>query len=128
MPEVRPGGVTACTRHPWRVLEWLMLLSAVLRVACRSHRAVAVEHLLLRQPLTVALRARPRPPLSRHDRLFWLAARRRCADWRRLAPARTRPTRGRGRDSGSAPPGEPYSRTPQPDPGGVPARVVLRAR
>src|SRR5262249_56898016 len=68
---------------PWRMREWLMLLLAVARVACRSRGAVMVENLLLRQQLTVALRARPRPPLRRRDRLFWLATRRLCADWRR---------------------------------------------
>jgi hypothetical protein len=65
------------------VLAWLVLLFAVLRVASRSRRDVVVENLLLRQQLTVALRARPRPPLRRRDRLFWLAARRLCIDWRR---------------------------------------------
>jgi hypothetical protein len=60
-----------------------MLLLAMLRVACRSRGAVMVENLLLRQRLTVALRARPRPPLRWRDRLFWLATRRLGADWRR---------------------------------------------
>jgi hypothetical protein len=42
-----------------------------------------VENLLLRQQLAVALRARPHPRLRRRDRVFWLVARRLCADWRR---------------------------------------------
>jgi hypothetical protein len=54
-------------RQPWRVLERLMLLFAVLRVACRSHREVAVENLLLRQQLTVALRTRRAPARARRS-------------------------------------------------------------
>jgi hypothetical protein len=45
--------------------------------------ALSVENLLLRQQLAVALRARPRPRLRRRDRVFWVVARRLCADWRR---------------------------------------------
>ena len=40
------------------------------------------ENLLLRQQLAVALRARPRPRLRWRDRMFWVLARRLCADWR----------------------------------------------
>ncbi|MDQ3701113.1 MAG: integrase core domain-containing protein [Chloroflexota bacterium] len=42
-----------------------------------------VENLLLRQQLSVALRAHPHPRLRRRDRLVWVVARRLCADWRR---------------------------------------------
>jgi hypothetical protein len=57
------------------VLEWLMLLLAVLRVVFRSRRDAVAENLLRGQQLTVALRARPRPLLSRRSRPFRLMAR-----------------------------------------------------
>ena len=50
-------------RHAPAVLEWLWLLLGTLRVLLRSCHALLVEHLLLRQQLAVALRARPRPRL-----------------------------------------------------------------
>jgi transposase InsO family protein len=65
------------------VFDWLWLLLGTPRVLLHDHRALLVEHLLLRQQLAVALRANPRPRLRRRDRLFWTVARRVCADWRR---------------------------------------------
>ncbi|MGH2350444.1 MAG: integrase core domain-containing protein [Chloroflexota bacterium] len=57
---------------------------AALRSALGSRRDLALENLLLRQQLAVALRpTRQRPRLERRDRLFWLLARRICPDWRR---------------------------------------------
>ena len=70
-------------RHAPAVLEWLWLLLGTLRVLLHDRHALLVEHLLLRQQLAVALRARPRPRLRRRDRLFWAVACRVCADWRR---------------------------------------------
>jgi putative transposase len=52
-------------------------------VLLRDRHTLLVENLLLRQQLAIALRARPRPRLRRRDRLFWVVARRLCADWRR---------------------------------------------
>jgi putative transposase len=49
----------------------------------RGRHALLLEHLLLRQQLAVALRARPQPRLGWRDRLFWVVARRLCSDWRR---------------------------------------------
>jgi transposase InsO family protein len=65
------------------VLGWLWLLLGALPVLLRSRRDLALENLLLRQQLGVALRTRPRPALRRRDRLFWCLARWVCADWRR---------------------------------------------
>jgi hypothetical protein len=65
------------------VLEWVWLLVGVLRLLFRRRREVVLEHLLLRQQLTVALRTRPRSPLRRGDRWLWVLARRICADRRR---------------------------------------------
>jgi transposase InsO family protein len=55
----------------------------VLRSLLRTRRDLALENLLLRQQLAVALRGHPPPRLRRRDRLFWMLARRVCADWRR---------------------------------------------
>jgi hypothetical protein len=65
------------------VFDWVSLLIGVLRATLRGRHALALEHLLLRQQLAVALRARPRPRLRRRDRVFWVVARRLCTDWRR---------------------------------------------
>jgi hypothetical protein len=65
------------------VLDWLWLLLGALSTLLRSRRELALENLLLRQQLAVALRTRPRPALRPRDRLFWCVARRVCADWRR---------------------------------------------
>jgi putative transposase len=70
-------------RHAPAVLDWLWLLLGTLRVLLHDQRALVVENLLLRQQLTVALRARPRPRLRRGDRLFWILFRCVCAEWRR---------------------------------------------
>jgi hypothetical protein len=65
------------------VFEWLCLAVGVLRAPLRSQRDLALEHLLLRQQLAVALRPQRRPRLRRRDRLFWVLIQRCCADWRR---------------------------------------------
>ena len=70
-------------RHHGAVFDWVSLLIGVLRAALRGRQALVLENLLLRQQLAVALRARPRPRLRRRDRVFWVVARRLCADWRR---------------------------------------------
>ena len=59
------------------------LFSGLLRAALRGRRALLLENLLLRQQLAVALRARRRPRVRWHDRLFWVVARRLVTDWRR---------------------------------------------
>jgi len=65
------------------VSDWVVLLLGVLRAMLRRRQALVLENLLLRQQLAVALRARPRPRLRRRDRVFWVLARRACADWPR---------------------------------------------
>ena len=42
---------------------------------------LALELLALRQQVAVLKRKRPRPKLSRMDRLFWAALRRTCSRW-----------------------------------------------
>src|SRR5687767_5147270 len=64
------------------MIESLGLLFAVLGACLRSRRDLVVEN-LLRHQLAVALRPRPRPPIRRRDKLFWMLARRLFHDWRR---------------------------------------------
>jgi hypothetical protein len=70
-------------RHHSAVFDWVLLLIGALRAPFRGRQALVLENLLLRQQLAVALRACPRPRLRRRDRVFWMVARRWCADWRR---------------------------------------------
>jgi putative transposase len=64
------------------VWNWASLICGALRATLRRREALVFENLLLRQQLAVALRARPRPRLRWRDRMFWVLARRLCADWR----------------------------------------------
>jgi hypothetical protein len=66
-----------------RMLEWLALLVGGFGAALRSRRALALENLLLRQQLAIALRTQSRPRLRQGDRVFWVVARRVCAEWQR---------------------------------------------
>jgi putative transposase len=70
-------------RHRGDVFDWVSLLIGALRAALRGRQALGLENLLLRQRLAVAPRTHPRPRLRRRDRVVWVVARRRCADWRR---------------------------------------------
>jgi transposase InsO family protein len=65
------------------VLACVSLLVGVVLTALRGHRTLVEENLLLRHQLAVALRARRRPRLRWHDRLFWVVARGLVTDWRR---------------------------------------------
>jgi transposase InsO family protein len=66
------------------MLEYLLLVVALLGAALRRHRDLVAENLLLRQQLTVLTRpTRKRPRLRRRDRLFWVLARSLRRDWRR---------------------------------------------
>src|SRR5687767_13742449 len=64
-------------------LDWMSLLVGALCTVFRRHHTLVLENLRLRQQLAVTLRARRRPSLRWHDRLFWVAARRLVSDWRR---------------------------------------------
>src|SRR5262245_42070191 len=71
----------ASEQHP--MLAWLSLLVGVLSVTLRSRRALLLEHLPLRLQPAGVVRAPPRRRARRRDRVFWVVARRLCADWRR---------------------------------------------
>jgi hypothetical protein len=66
-----------------RVLEWLALLVGGFSAALRSRRALALENVLLRQQLAIVLRTQSRPRRRQGDRVFWVVARRICAEWQR---------------------------------------------
>jgi putative transposase len=63
------------------VLESILAVVAAFRVFFRSRNDTALEILALRQQLAVFKRKRPRPPLKRLDRLFWITLRRCWSGW-----------------------------------------------
>jgi hypothetical protein len=62
-------------------------LGAIPRIF-RTHRALMLENLALRQQLAVLKRKHPRPKLGPFDKLFWVVARRFW--WLRMAPRNSR--------------------------------------
>jgi len=65
------------------MLDLLRLLLPTLAALFRERRELAVENLLLRHQLQIALRSRPRRHLKTKDRFFWLVVRRLYPGWRR---------------------------------------------
>ena len=67
------------------MIEYMLLLLSLLRVAVRDHEALIAENLLLRHQLAVLTRStRKRPRLLTRDKLFWVVVRAlRRGDWRR---------------------------------------------
>ncbi len=66
------------------MIEYLLLLVALLGTTVRARGDLVAENLLLRQQLAVLTRpTRRRPHLRARDRLFWLLARLARRDWRR---------------------------------------------
>ena len=64
------------------MVRWLGILLGTLRSAVRTHRALALENLALRQQLTVWKARQPRPRLTEVDRLFWVLLSRLWTSWR----------------------------------------------
>lgn len=65
----------------WFVLGLITAFVAAVRALFRSRVDVALEFLALRQQVAVLKRQRPRPPLTRFDRLFWSTLRQMCPRW-----------------------------------------------
>jgi putative transposase len=63
-------------------MKLLRVLGCLLRLLLLSRSQLVLENLALRQQLAVLSRQRPRPPLRRHDRLFWVCLSKLWADWR----------------------------------------------
>jgi hypothetical protein len=67
-----------------RMIDYLCLLTALLRATVRDRGDLVAENLLLRQQLSVLTRPTRRVPrLRARDKLFWLLARLARRDWRR---------------------------------------------
>jgi putative transposase len=89
-PKPDPGeisGVFTCGRGTVQVtdrcvLTLLLTVLATARSALRTHAALALENLALRQQLAVLQRRRPRPPLVWTDRLLWVGLSRVWSRWR----------------------------------------------
>ena len=64
------------------MMRWLGTALGTLRSAVRTHRALALENLALRQQLAVWKAREPRPRLTERDRIFWVFLSRRWTNWR----------------------------------------------
>ena len=67
---------------PCGMLQLLLLLVRTFLVGFRSHRDVAIENLVLRHQLQVALRSKPTVRLQRQDRLLWVWLHQVWPSWR----------------------------------------------
>src|SRR6266550_2013702 len=65
-----------------RMLMALLVLLRSIGLICGGHRAIALEHLALRQQLAVLTRTVKRPPLRSTDRLFWILLAKGWRGWR----------------------------------------------
>jgi hypothetical protein len=65
-----------------RMLQLIFLIFGSGPTACRSRRDVALENLVLRHQLQVALRTTPAPRLRSPDRVLWVWVRQLWPGWR----------------------------------------------
>jgi putative transposase len=63
-------------------MKLLFTIRSVLRLFVLSRSQLVLENLALRQQLAVLSRQRPRPPLRRGDRLFWVCLSKLWSGWR----------------------------------------------
>ena len=64
------------------MLKWLEIIARTIWSTLRSHQALAIENLALRQQLAVLKYRHPRPRLTDADRLFWVVMSQVWVDWR----------------------------------------------
>lgn len=64
------------------MLKWLSIVVRTLMSAMRTHRALTIENLVLRQQVAVLKKSNPRPRLTDADRVFWAALSSLWSDWR----------------------------------------------
>ena len=64
------------------MLKWLEIIARTIWSTLRSHQALAIENLALRQQLAVVKHRHPRPRLADADRLFWVVMSQIWVDWR----------------------------------------------
>ena len=65
------------------MLNWLGIIVQTLWSTLRTHRALVIENLALRQQLAVLKHRHPRPRLTDADRLFWVMLSQIWAGWRK---------------------------------------------
>ena len=75
------------------MLRFILDFATAVRVILMCRADLALESLALRQQVAVLQRRRPRPKLSRMDRLFWTALR---SVWQRAESARAKCAARRG--------------------------------
>ena len=64
------------------MLKWLDIIVRTIGSMLRTHRALAIKNLALRQQLAALKHRHPRPRLTDADRLFWVVLSRIWAGWR----------------------------------------------
>ena len=64
------------------MLKWLEIIARTIWSTLRSHQALAIENLALRQQLAVLKHRHLRPRLTDADRLFWVVMSQIWVDWR----------------------------------------------
>ena len=64
------------------MLKWLEIIARTIWSTLRSHQALAIENLALRQQPAVFKYRHPRPRLTDADRLFWVVMSQVWVDWR----------------------------------------------
>ena len=64
-------------------MQLILLFICLAFTACRSHKALLAENLMLRHQLIVLQRSVGRPQLRPTDRLLWAAGLRRLPNWRK---------------------------------------------
>src|SRR5947207_10448273 len=73
------------------MMRWLGTALGTLRSAVRTHRALALENLALRQQLAVWKAREPRPRLTEMDRIFWVFLSKLWTSWRHSLQVAGRP-------------------------------------
>ena len=63
------------------MLKWLDLAFQLIRSLIRTQASLRMENLVLRQQLAVLKEKKPRPHLSRWDRIFWITVFRSWKNW-----------------------------------------------
>ncbi len=68
-----------------------LLMARAMALACRGHRELVLENIVLRQQLRTLQRAVIRPRLRTRDRVFWVLMANTWRDWRRALVFRPAP-------------------------------------
>jgi hypothetical protein len=66
------------------MFKWLEIIVRTIRSTLRTHRALTIENLALRQQLAILKHRHPRPRLTDADRLFWVVLSQIWVGWREV--------------------------------------------